>query len=483
MQAKKMVNKNKLHIAMGPLLWLLCVLFLPENIFATFEMRAALGTVLWMGYWWVSSCIDYAVTGFLPIAVNAFVEMSPMSAVLANYASEIILLLLGASMLTVSWEMVGLDKRIAYSFLAMIGASLSAQIAFWFFLSVALSSVLPNSVVCATITPIAVSMLRYVGIREIDKSKIGSLLLLTIAWGTGLGGLASPLGGAMNLVIVEYIEQYTGREFMYMEWVIKFFPIMLVLVVSNLLFIFAIKPKDEQLAGTKDYFVEKHKELGRIGRTELVCLALFLVATVLSFTRSLYADILPGLKPAYVFVICGILSFFIKKPSGEKLMVWRVVQQKIGWELIYVYAGGLAAGTLINESGAAEALGGLLSAAQIQSEFLLVLVVILLTIILSDFTSNTATAAVAMPVVLSLTLGMNLNPVPYILAATVGVNLSYCMPTSIRAIPVGYGLEPKYMFKHGIKLTVIVVVLMTVMLWLLMNRWPFFSSIEMGGNA
>ncbi len=462
---------------MGPLLWILCVLFLPQSIFPTPEMRAAIGTVAWMAYWWVSSCIDYAITGFLPIALNALIEMSPMSDVVANYASEIIILLLGASILTVSWEMVGLDKRIAYTFLAMIGSSLAVQIAFWFFLSVGLSSVLPNSVVCATITPIAVSMLRHVGIRDIKQSKVGSLLLLTIAWGTGLGGLASPLGGAMNLVIVEYIEQYTGEEFMYIEWVIKFLPIMVVLILSNLLFIFAIKPQGEGLKGSKIYFTEKHKELGKTNKTEWICLLLFLSATILSFTRSFYADFLPGLKPAYVFLICGLLSFFIKNPSGEKLMVWRVVQKKIGWELIYVYAGGLAAGTLINQSGAAEALGNLLSAAQIQNEFLLIMVILILTITLSDFTSNTATAAVAMPIVLSLTLGMNVNPIAYIFAATIGVNLSYCMPTSIRAIPVGYGLSPHYMFKHGLKLTLIVILLMTVLVWLLMNFWPFFNTV------
>ncbi len=473
----KKINKTSLHIAMGPLLWVACALLLPQDIFTTFEMRAAIGTVAWMAYWWVSSCIDYAITGFLPIAVNALVEMSPMSSVVANYASEIILLLLGASILTASWELVGLDKRIAYTFLVMIGSSLTSQITFWFFLSVVLSSVLPNSVVCATVIPIAVSMLKYVGVTDIKQSKVGSVLLLTIAWGAGLGGLASPLGGAMNLVIIEYIEQYTGTEFMYIEWVMKFLPIMVVLIISNLLFIQFIKPKGVQLEGSKAYFIEKYKKLGKINKTELTCLLLFVAAASLSFTRTLYADFLPGLKPAYVFIICAIFSFFVKDVAGKKLMVWRVVQTKIGWELIYVYAGGLAAGTLINESGAAEALGDLLSSTQIQNEFILILVIIVLTIILSDFTSNTATAAVSMPIVLSLALGMNLNPIPYILAASIGVNLSYCMPTSIRAIPVGYGLAPSYMFKHGIKLTVIVIALMSVCVWLLMQYWPFFNTI------
>ncbi len=471
------INKNNLILLLGPLLLIGCIFLLPQSIFTTMEMRAAVGTVAWMALWWVTSCVDYAVTAFLPIAINAVIVMSPMSNVIANYSSETILLLLGASILTVSWDEVGLDKRIAYTFLAMIGASLTSQIIFWFVLSTAMSSVLPNSIVCATITPIAVSMLKYVGIEDIKKSEMGALILMIIAWGAGLGGLASPLGGAMNLVVVDYIEQYTGQEFMYMDWVVKFAPIMLVLIVSNLLFILWIKPKNENLEGSKTYFIEQNKLLGRMSGNESICLGLFVVATVLSFSRSLYSDLLPGLEPAYIFIICGLLSFLIKKPNGDKLMVWKNVQKKIVWELIYVFAGGLAVGTLITNSGAADALGNLLSSTEIENEIVLIFVVIVLTIVLSDLTSNTATAAVAIPIVLNLAIAMDLDPIPYMLAASVGVNLSYCMPTSIRAVPVGYGLNPKYMFQHGVKLTVVVVLLMTVTVWGMMEFWPAFSLI------
>ncbi len=471
------LSKNTVNLLIGPTLFAAAIFLLPENTFETLEMRAAIGTVAWMAYWWVSSCIDYAITGFLPIAVNAVIVMCPMSEVIANYASETILLLLGASILTVSWEMVGLDRRIAYTFLAMIGTSLRSQIIFWFMLAVAMSSVLPNAIVCATITPIAVSMLRYVGIGEIKESKTAAIILLTIAWGAGLGGLATPLGGAMNLVVVDYMEQIANQEFMYVDWVIKFFPIMIVLIVSNLAFLLWIRPKNANLQGSKAYFMEENAKLGKASAPELICLFLFIIAAALSFARPLYEELIPGLKPAYIFIIFGMISFLIRTKEGERIMIWGSVQKKIVWELIYVFAGGLAVGTLINKSGAAEALGNVLSATQIQNEFLLIGFIILLTIILSDLTSNTATAAVAMPIIINLTIVMNLDPVPYMLAATVGVNLSYCMPTSIRAIPVGYGLNPSYMFKHGIKLTVIVILLMTTSVWLLMNYWDRFSSL------
>lgn len=473
-----MKNKKRLLVALiGPVLFFLCYFLIPESVFGSAKANAAVGSVAWMAFWWITGAVDFAVTGFLPIAINAVFQITDMSSVIANYASETILLLLGASILTVSWEETGLDRRIAARFLSLVGSKMRSQIVFWFILCTVLSAILPNAVVCAAMTPIAVSMLRYVGVDDIGKSRIGSTLLLTIAYATGVGGLASPLGGAMNLVTVDYLEQVTGQEFMYVSWVVRFLPIMIVLVVSNIVMILFTCKKTDELGASKEYFKEQYRALPKMSREEALSLGLFLVATVLSFTRQLYQAYLPGLKPAYVFIICAILSFFIEKKDGSRLMEWKNTQKKIVWDLIYVFAGGLALGTLINGSGAAKAIGELVSRADLSGGFVLVLVIVTLTMLLSDVTSNTATAAVAMPIVISIVGGIGENPIPYIYIATIGVNLSYMLPTSIRAIPVGYGLEPRFMLKRGVPITIIEILLMSVTAYLLMTFWPAFCTV------
>ncbi len=472
-----MKTKRLILILLGPALFALCYFLLPKSVFETTQACAAVGTVAWMALWWITGVVDFAVTAFLPIAVNALFQITDMSTIIANYASETILLLLGASILTASWEETGLDKRIAAKFLSMVGSKVRHQVIFWFILCTILSAILPNAVVCAAMTPIAVSMLRYVGETDISKSRIGSLLLLTIAYATGVGGLASPLGGAMNLVTVDYLEQLTGQEYMYTSWVVRFLPIMLVLVISNILILLIGVRKDDELGGSKEYFKDQYKAMPKMTAEEGWSLALFLIATALSFSRQLYQDLLPGLKPAYVFIICAILAFFITKKDGKPLMRWNDTQKKIVWDLIYVFAGGLALGSMINGSGAAKALGNLIASANFANEFILVLVIITFTLLLSDVTSNTATAAVAMPIVISIVGGMKLDPIPYVYIASIGVNLSYMLPTSIRAIPVGYGLQPKYMLKKGAPITVVVIILMTLLSYAMLKWWPAFSTI------
>lgn len=472
------MNKKRLiNLLIGPILLILCINILPESVFFTFSSRAAIGTVVWMAYWWVTAPVDYAVTGFLPIAMNALLQMTDMTSVISNYASETILLLLGASILTVSWELTGLDKRIAAVFLKLVGSNFRMQLVFWFLLSTVLSAVLPNAVVCATVTPIAVSMLNYIGEGDIGNSKIGSKLLLTIAYAVGLGGLASPLGGAMNLVTVDYIQQLTGEEYMYTSWVIRFLPIMIVLMISNMLFLLRDVKKGETLGSSKEYFIEQYKNMPKMSFEEKTALVLFVIATVLSFTRQFYQEALPGLKPAYVFIICAVCSFLIVGKDGERLMIWKSVQSKIIWELIYIFAGGLAAGTLIKGSGAADAIGTLVSGMNLNGGVVTVFVIVAIPLLMSDVTSNTATAAVTIPVVISVMQGIGENPIPYVYIASIGVNLSYMLPTSIRAIPVGYGLRPKYMLKEGWKMTIMVIVLMTVLCTLMLKFWPAFSGV------
>lgn len=158
-------------------------------------------------------------------------------------------------------------------------------------------------------------------------------------------------------------------------------------------------------------------------------------------------------------------------------MLWKSVQGKIVWEMIYIFAGGLAVGTLINGSGAAASIGNMVAGLDMSGGFVLVFVIVTLTLLLSDVTSNTATAAVAMPIVISVVQGLGQNPIPYIYIASIGVNLSYMLPTSIRAIPVGYGLQPKYMLNEGWKMTLIVIPTMSILAYIMLKYWTMFSTV------
>ena len=136
-----------------------------------------------------------------------------------------------------------------------------------------------------------------------------------------------------------------------------------------------------------------------------------------------------------------------------------------------------ALGALVNGSGAADTLAEIISGINFHSEFTLIIAIVTLNVILSDVVNNTACAAVTIPIVISIAQGLGLPVIPYLWIATVSYNLSFTLPTSIRSIPVGYGLDTRFMFRKGVVITVCMILLVSVMGWLFVRYWPAFTAL------
>lgn len=468
-------TKRYLYLLLGPVLFLVALL-LPSTYFS-FGGKAALGTILWMAGWWIIRPVDIAVTALLPIAVNALFGLIPMEKVIGQYSSEIVVLLLGADLVSITWSETGLDKRISLKALCWIGPSLRQQIVLWFCASALLSAFLPNIVVCAIMIPIAVSMLHYIGEHDLAKSDIAVVILLAVAWGTGIGGCGSPLGGAMNLVAINYIEALTGSEFMYISWVVRFVPFLLILSVMNILYLCSIKTRVRSLPGTKEYFRQMYQKLPPMKRGERLSLILFLAPMLLSFARPLYATLFPTLKPAYVFLLFGLVAFLFNKEDKSSLLDWATAERHVMWGMLLLFAGGLALGTLITETGAAASIADVIATLHLSGGFLTVLVFVVFACLLAEVSSNTAAAAISIPVVISITQTLNLNPIPYIYITSVAFNCAYVLPLAVRAIPVGYGMEARSLVRYGVVLAMAGALLISIVGYLFLRLWPAFSVI------
>lgn len=203
-------------ILVGPALLLLSVLTLSSTL--TTPGAQAVGVSLWMIFWWISRPVDITVTALIPAIANAFLNIVPMSEVISQYSCESIILIVGSGLITLPWAAIGLDRRIALKVLSLVGPSMRSQITVWLLASTLLTTCLPNVAVCAMFTPIAVSMLKAAGYDNISDCAAAVPILLAIGWGVSLGGAGTPLGGAMNLTAISFLEEYTGKEFMYVDW-------------------------------------------------------------------------------------------------------------------------------------------------------------------------------------------------------------------------------------------------------------------------
>ena len=432
-----------------------------------------------MALWWITRPVHLAVTGFLPLATVAIFDFAPMDRILPAYAAELVILLLSANVLTTCWTRWGLDRRIALGSLIGVGTNTTRQIMSWFAIGMFLSAFLPNTIVAATMIPIVVAMLRYIGIEDLWESNLGTALVIAVAWGTSAGGAMTPLAGAPNLLAMEYIQELvTGEEFLFATWVVRFVPLSLAVMLVTFLYVrIAFKPEISEVEGTREFFLGELKSLGRMSVQEKWGFALFGAAALLAFTRPLYAAVFPALTPAYAFLSCAIVCFLLR-PQGENLMTWEYAQKRMMWGLFYLFAGGTALGRVLGETGTAGYIADALLPYASGGGFLAVLVFAGLTLLLTQITNNTAAVAIIVPITISTFQSLDMNPLPFVyIVAAVG-NCGYMLPTSAGgpAVAAGYGINLRTMAVKGFWACLLSLFAIVIVGYLLAIYWPTFST-------
>ena len=470
-------TKRLIHLLLGPLLYLLAWLLGAQFHLTDATAAKGIGVALWMIYWWVTRPVNITVTALLPGIVNALFNIVPMEDVISQYASSSIVLIFGSCLLTAPWAKIGLDKRISLKALSLIGPSMKSQIAVWLLSAAVLSNMMPNVVVVAIFTPIAVSMLAAAGYKDIKNCEPAVPILCAIAWGSQLGGAGTPLGGAMNITAISFIEEYTGKEFMYIDWIARMLPYTIIVTLIILLAMLLRPMKVTSLSGTKEYFDTCYKELGPMKRDEKISLVLFIVAMLGSFLRPLYADLLPGLVPAYLFLLLGCLNFFIIGMDKKMLLDWDNAQKEVMWGMLLLFAGGLALGQILTGSGANDAIAGIISTLPLNKGLATIAIFALFAAVISEMTNSTVSAAVTLPIAIGVTQKMGLNPIPYVFTVAMAMNYESLLPVSVRAISVGYGLDPDKLLKSALPLTILRLIIAILVGYITMMIWPGFGTL------
>jgi len=470
-------HRKTLNTLAGPAVFLVMIVLPIASM--TFEIRCSIGLLIWMAWWWITRPVHLAVTGFLPLVTVSLLDFAPLGRILQAYAADLIILLLAANVLTTCWTRWGLDRRIALVSLIGVGTDTTRQILAWFLIGMILSAFLPNTIVAATMIPIVVAMLRFIGIEDLWESNLGTALVIAVAWGTSAGGAATPLGGAPNLLTVEYIqEMVTGQEFLFTTWVVRFLPLSLAVMLVTFLYVrVAFKPEIRKVEGTRGFFVGELKALGPMSAQEKWGFVLFGIASLLAFSRPLYSSMLPAFSPAYAFLACALICFVIR-PGGEHLMTWEYAQGKMMWGLFYLFAGGTALGRVLSETGTAEYIAGALLPYASGGGLVAVIVFASLTMLLTQITNNTAAIAIIVPITISTFQSLDLNPLPFVYIVTTIGNCGFMMPTSAGgpAVAAGYGINLKTMAVKGFWACLLSTVAVVLVGYVLALTWPAFGT-------
>lgn len=274
--------RRVLLILSGPAL-LLLALCLP--CFGPLNARFGFGILFWMVWWWITTAVDIKLTCLVPIFVVCVYSYMPLGKVLEAYVHKEAVLIFGATAITSAWVRWGFAKRLALNFLMRVSGNVRAQTAGWFILCGVTSFVVGNTTVAAMFAPVAVASLMYAGFNTNEErwnSKAASNILIAVAWGASVGGMATPLGGGQSVVTYGLLNKYLGYNIYFIDWTLRMLPVSMLVVLGVGVMMYFMKTDRETFGGSREFYRQELAKLGPMSYEEKVSFYGFALAIALA---------------------------------------------------------------------------------------------------------------------------------------------------------------------------------------------------------
>lgn len=436
------------------------------------EARKLLAVLAVAVVFWMTEAIPLAATALLASALCVATGVAPIRSVLAPYADPVIFLFTGTFLMSEAFQKYGLDRRIAGSMLRSkrFGRTPGGLMAGFGLSSAAISTCLSNTATAALMTPIASGAVRSAAASHAaDDARAPSVppwasgVLLMVAYGASIGGMATLIGTPPNLLVAGFVERLAGVKVGFVPWLVFGLPIATTLFVLSVfltrwtLGVGRRGDRDEAAAdaGGRPPEAPGGTPTSRAGARWTV--AAFALAGLLWTLPSLASLVLGGssawarelgrlLPEAGVALLCASLLFLAPVDWKERrfALTWDDAH-RVNWGILFLFGGGLSLGTLAETTGLAKWVGGALGSlgiAKSPAGFLAVSIVV--AILVSEFASNTASTTLLVPVVIAAAQANGLDPVRPALGVGLAATAGFIFPVSTppNAIVFGTGLVP-----------------------------------------
>lgn len=386
--------------------------------------------------WWLFESIPIPATSMIPLAVFPLVDVLSKEDVAKAYGNDMILLMLGGFMISAALASSGAHHRLALGLIRIIGGNSSRRIVFGFMFACALLSMwISNTATTLMMIPLALAV-----IAQSNDKKLALPLLLSLAYGSSIGGLGSPIGTPPNLVFMKEYESFTGNTVSFLEWMGLGVPVVLLMAPLAGLW----------LTRHLNYVGElTMPESGRWRPEEQRVLIIFGITVLAWITRtepfggwSGWLD-LKGATDATVALIAVLAMFLIPNGRDGKLLDWETAA-KVPWGILILFAGGIAIAQAFVETGISQSIGEQLAVLSGLHPLIIIVFVTLAVIFLTEITSNTAITILLMPILGPAGLAAGIDPALLMVPAAMAASYGFMMPvgTPPNAIVFGTGMIP-----------------------------------------
>jgi sodium-dependent dicarboxylate transporter 2/3/5 len=429
------------------------IVFLLFNLLVDFgeqfySAKIVAATALLMSIYWITEVIPLSVTSLIPLIIFPITGVVSSKDISQSYINSTIFLFMGGFIIAIAMEKWNLHKRIAMVIISKIGGSPSMLILGFMISASFISMWISNTATAVMLLPIGISIIVKLE-EEFDKEKLTNFskaLMLAIAYSCSIGGIATIIGTPPNLVFMRiYKISFPNNPQIYFgDWMWFALPI----AISMLFIVWILLTKvffriDKNIFINKSTTKEEINKLGKISFEEKTVLIVFIITSLLWIFRgelNLGVVKLPGWSSLFpqkdfiddgtIAIFMGFLLFVLPTNDKEKKILDSSAIRKIPWDIILLFGGGFALAEGFVSSGLSKLIGQqFISFKGMNVIFLIASVSFALTF-LTELTSNTATAQITLPILASLAIELNINPLLIMLPATLSASFAFMLPVA-----------------------------------------------------
>ena len=382
-------------------------------------------------------------------------------------------------MVALAVERSQLHRRIALLIFRALGNSGRGLVAGFMLAAALLSMWISNTSTTLMLFPIAVSLALVVGetspgLSDKGKHDFQIALLLGLAYGASIGGVATLVGTPTNAFMAGFLESEYSLAIPFAQWMLIGLPVSFLLLPLGwyLLTRFLFPVTFTSSLETRAEIQRRYEALGRMSTAEKRTAMLFAALVVGWIVRGPLAAALgiEGLSDAGVALIAAILAFLIPSGTDRQALVSWEDTKRLPWGVLILFGGGLSLAAALSSSGLTLWLGQQMAPLGEINEILLVVALTSLVIFLTELTSNVATTATLLPVVAALAVELGLDPLMLVVPVTIAASCAFMLPvaTPPNAIVFSTGeIQIKEMMRAGFWLNIISILLVSaVAVWL-----------------
>ena len=418
-------------------------------------VNKGLAILIFIAILWLTEAVNITITAISIPVLATLLGVFDMSKSLTDFANPVLFLFFGGFALAAALSKQGLDTQIAGKVMQLAKGHLGWASIVLFTITAALSMWISNTATAAMMMPLSLGMLKGLDVHKERRTLV--FVLLGVAYSASIGGIGTLVGSPPNAIAAAQM----GLGFT--DWLEFGIPVVIIFMPVGIgLLYWVTRPNLSHQVSTEQVTIEWTGQ-------RKVTLAIFLTTVLLWIGSQPLAKALGGIPQFDTLIAMGaILAIAVSRVAS-----WDDINQNTDWGVLLLFGGGLTLGEILDRSGAALWLGQQVAQwLQGASPLWILLAVAGFMVLLSEFASNTAAAALLVPVFAAVAGRIGLPPELLVVTVAVAASCGFALPVATPPNALVYGtgrIAPREMLRAGLALDLVCVLDVTAGAWLLLS--------------